>query len=44
MPHKVYVMLGFHASFYYSWRGDTPDEAGFGTDIATATWTASITR
>jgi len=32
-PHKVYVILGFHANFYHSWRGDTPDEAGFGTDI-----------
>ncbi len=31
--YKVYVMLGFHTSFYHSWRGDTPDEAGFGTDI-----------
>lgn len=31
--HKVYVMLGFHTSFYHSWRGDTNDEAGFGTDI-----------
>jgi len=31
--HKVYVILGFHANFYHSWRGDTPDEAGFGTDI-----------
>lgn len=30
---KVYVTLGFHVSFYHSWRGDTPDEAGFGTDI-----------
>ncbi len=30
---KVYVALGFHANFYHSWRGDTPDEAGFGTDI-----------
>jgi len=30
---KVYVILGFHTSFYHSWRGDTPDEAGFGTDI-----------
>jgi hypothetical protein len=35
-PHKVYVMLGFHSSFYHSWRGDTPDEAGFGTDIRLA--------
>jgi hypothetical protein len=26
-------MLGFHTSFYHSWRGDTPDEAGFGTDM-----------
>ncbi len=32
-PHKVYVILGFHTNFYHSWRGDTPDEAGFGTDI-----------
>ncbi|MBW2373274.1 MAG: hypothetical protein JRF70_12150, partial [Deltaproteobacteria bacterium] len=32
-PHRVYVMLGFHSNFYHSWRGDTPDEAGFGTDI-----------
>ncbi|GIW44940.1 MAG: hypothetical protein KatS3mg077_2222 [Candidatus Binatia bacterium] len=30
---KIYVVLGFHANFYHSWRGDTPDEAGFGTDI-----------
>jgi len=30
---KVYVTLGFHTSFYHSWRGDSPDEAGFGTDI-----------
>jgi len=33
MKHKVYVSLGFHMNFYHSWRGDTPDEAGFGTDI-----------
>ncbi|MBN1146022.1 MAG: fibronectin type III domain-containing protein [Anaerolineales bacterium] len=33
MDYKVYVTLGFHVSFYHSWRGDTPDEAGFGTDI-----------
>lgn len=33
MDLKVYVTLGFHISFYHSWRGDTPDEAGFGTDI-----------
>ena len=33
MGSKVYVMLGFHINFYHSWRGDTPDEAGFGTDM-----------
>jgi len=33
MDHKVFVMLGFHINFYHSWRGDTPDEAGFGTDM-----------
>ncbi len=33
MNYKVYVMLGFHINFYHSWRGDTPDEAGFGTDM-----------
>ncbi len=32
-PHRVFVILGFHGNFYHSWRGDTPDEAGFGTDI-----------
>src|SRR5512136_2829933 len=31
--YKVYVTLGFHINFYHSWRGDTPDEAGFGTDM-----------
>ncbi len=33
MDHRVYLTLGFHINFYHSWRGDTPDEAGFGTDI-----------
>lgn len=33
MNYKVYVTLGFHINFYHSWRGDTPDDAGFGTDI-----------
>jgi hypothetical protein len=32
-PYKIYVAMGFHSNFYHSWRGDTPDEAGFGTDI-----------
>ncbi len=35
-PRKIYVILGFHSNFYHSWRGDTPDEAGFGTDIRLA--------
>jgi hypothetical protein len=30
---KVYVMIGMHVDFYHSWRGDTPDDAGFGLDI-----------
>ena len=30
---KVYVALGFHTNLYHSYRGDTPDEAGFGKDI-----------
>ncbi|MCJ7622192.1 MAG: hypothetical protein MUO76_01720, partial [Anaerolineaceae bacterium] len=34
--HKIYVTLGFHTNLYHSWRGDTPDEAGFGTDIRLA--------
>jgi hypothetical protein len=33
MDHKVYLTLGFHINFYHSWRGDTPDEAGFGADM-----------
>ena len=33
VPYRVYVALGFHTNFSHSWRGDTPDEAGFGTDI-----------
>ena len=33
MDYKVYITLGFHINFYHSWRGDTPDEAGFGTDM-----------
>ena len=33
MNYKVYITLGLHINFYHSWRGDTPDEAGFGTDI-----------
>lgn len=30
---KVYVMVGMHVDFYHSWRGDTPDDAGWGYDV-----------
>lgn len=30
---KVHVLLGMHVNFYHSWRGDTPDESGFGVDM-----------
>jgi hypothetical protein len=29
---KVYVMVGFHVDFYHSWRGDAPDDTGYGQD------------
>lgn len=29
----MFVIRRFPANFHPSWRGDTPDEAGFGTDI-----------
>ena len=29
---KVYVMVGMHVDMYHSWRGDTPDEMGYGYD------------
>lgn len=34
-PHKgqVYIALSFHTNFYHSYRGDTPDDDGFGVDI-----------
>ncbi len=31
--YKIYVALGFHVNLIHSFRGDTPDEAGFGQDI-----------
>ncbi len=31
-PH-IYLAFRFHGSFYHSYRGDTPDELGFGKDI-----------
>jgi len=30
---KIYLAFRFHVNFYHSYRGDTPDEAGFGKDI-----------
>ena len=30
---KVFLAFRFHANFYHSYRGDTPDELGFGKDI-----------
>lgn len=33
MPPKVYIAFRFHGNFYHSYRGDTPDELGFGKDI-----------
>lgn len=30
---KIYVAFRFHVNFYHSYRGDTPDENGFGKDI-----------
>lgn len=37
MDTKVYGTLGFYINFCHSWRDDTPDEAGFGTDAPAAT-------
>lgn len=36
---KVYVSFGQHVDFYHSYRGDTPDENGFGHDIEAITQT-----
>ena len=33
MPSKIFVSFRFHGNFYHSYRGDTPDELGFGKDI-----------
>ncbi len=30
---KIYFCPRFHVNFYHSYRGDTPDERGFGKDI-----------
>ena len=29
----VHLAFRFHGNFYHSYRGDTPDELGFGKDI-----------
>lgn len=33
MSYKVHVGFGFHVNCYHSYRGDTPDALGFGSDI-----------
>ena len=30
---RIYLAFRFHGNFYHSYRGDTPDELGFGKDI-----------
>ncbi len=31
--YGIHVVFRFHGNFYHSYRGDTPDEKGFGKDI-----------
>ncbi len=33
MTPNIHLAFRFHGSFYHSYRGDTPDELGFGKDI-----------
>ncbi len=33
MDSKIHIAFRFHGNFYHSYRGDTPDELGFGKDI-----------
>ena len=33
MTPGVHLAFRFHGNFYHSYRGDTPDELGFGKDI-----------
>jgi hypothetical protein len=33
MNPGIYIAFRFHGNFYHSYRGDTPDELGFGKDI-----------
>jgi hypothetical protein len=30
---RIFLAFRFHTNFYHSYRGDTPDEFGFGKDI-----------
>ena len=33
MDHKIHIAYGFHVNCCHSYRGDTNDAAGFGSDI-----------
>ena len=33
MQYKIHVAYGFHVNCYHSYRGDTPDAQGFGSDL-----------
>lgn len=33
MEYKIHVAFGFHVNCYHSYRGDTNDEQGFGSDL-----------
>ena len=33
MDHKIHIAYGFHVNCYHSYRGDTNDEKGFGSDL-----------
>ena len=33
MEKRIHIAYGFHVNCYHSYRGDTPDERGFGSDL-----------
>ncbi len=33
IDNKIHIAYGFHVNCYHSYRGDTPDNLGFGSDI-----------
>ena len=33
MDYKIHIAYGFHVNCYHSYRGDTNDNLGFGSDI-----------